>query len=168
METLMELTARYLERLPDETREWLEASDLWEDPTTLAVVDPLETAAIAYERQLGPEVEFALEAGMLHRAPVIASGPNGESPGDYADIPGDLDSMTLEILRGHESGSAVDEHCSSFETTVAACILNMATRWADGEESYQWTEETIRRVCEFGAHKKLSALREIERSVLDT
>ena len=165
----LEIHDRILEHYSDDTIAWLRNSSLADDPTTARVVEALELAHNAFDHTLRPDVTFALVASPLHRAPDIATGPDGEPLDEYTDIPGDLDTMTLEILRGHSSRAAMREHCTSFETTVATCMLNMATRWADDHPAYKWTRTTIRNAHDptHLSREIISALEDIETTVLD-
>jgi hypothetical protein len=165
----LELHDRIVEHHPDQTIAWLRDSALVDDSTTTRVVGALELAHNAFDHTLRPDVTFALVASPLHRATNIATGPDGESIDDYTEIPGDLDTMTLEILRGHTSRAAMEEHCTSFETTVATCMLNMATRWADDHPAYKWTRTTIRNAHDptHLSREIISALEDIETTVID-
>jgi hypothetical protein len=128
---------------PDTTLDWLCDSELPEDETTVDVLEAMELIFNTYGLRLGDDVMQALPAAWLHRAPDVATAPDGEPIDDYDDIPGELPPMTMEVLYGHETKSAMETHCESIETRVASCILNMVTRWVEGKEAYEWTKRAV-------------------------
>jgi hypothetical protein len=168
----LELSDRYREILDDETVEWFQSSDLPGDERTRAVVEHLEHAHGLDPLALEPDIHTAIVAAHFHRAPEIGRDADGEAIESFEDVPGEFHEIELEALKGSQSQSALQEHCTSTESRAAAAMLNMAVRWADGEEGYKWAKRTLNRVYSTGEGQpiapteELSTLERAEREIV--
>lgn len=154
----------------DELIEWFENSELADDDTTARVVELVER--VCEEAGANPDVQTAVAVAYLHRAPEIATGPDGEPIEDFDDIPDLYNRALVKALRGHASKAAFDQHCSEDEERLPAAVVHMAKRWADGNPSKRWARDFVEYYCygpmgRFQTAQVDRAVQTVEREVLE-
>ena len=155
------------EILSPQTLTWFHQSELATDPETARVVDHLDTLYSAPGLTLSDDVLFALAAAYFHRATATAT-VDGNPITTPDEIPGDLDSITLNILKGYSTRAAHKKNCLEGEEQVGAAILHMATRWVQGKKAPKWTFDVIQRTYGDSTYcpEEVTFLEEFEHSFL--
>ncbi|TXD35219.1 hypothetical protein FRC98_17285 [Lujinxingia vulgaris] len=123
------------------TTRWFHQSELTADPLTTRLVE----AALDLRDSPGLELDdiaFAVLAAYFCRALEVAT-VDGERLTRFEDIPGDLDDITLAVLKGYQTRAAFRRFCVDGESQIGAAILNIVTRQVAGKKANRWSFDAL-------------------------